>query len=253
MTKIKFTPPPLLCWDLYTNGISEEITNIPIGGVHKQSLIDYPGKVSAVFFTCGCNFRCAYCHNPGLVYDHLISGTKKHNCFHLIEWVEKNRKLLDAVVITGGEPTIHPSLPTFIRRIKALGLQVKLDTNGTNPQMLESLITKKLIDYVAMDIKAPLTISNYTQIVGPDFNQQMLDNILSSVNMLNKKEIDHEFRTTLDKNITINDILTIINSISGKYYIQVLRNDGAVLTPAPIMEQLKKLPPNKNGVQIRFR
>ncbi|PIU62016.1 anaerobic ribonucleoside-triphosphate reductase activating protein, partial [archaeon CG07_land_8_20_14_0_80_38_8] len=123
-----------------------------IKGMVESSFIDYPGKIALVVFTAGCNFHCHYCHNPELVNPTppFISEEK------ILLKLEKKREWLDAVVISGGEPTLHPDLPEFIKKIKdETGLLVKLDTNGSNPEMLKKLINEKLIDYVAMDVKAP--------------------------------------------------------------------------------------------------
>ena len=121
---------------------------VKIGGVQKFSLLDYPDKISAIIFTAGCNFHCGYCHNPELFSSHSELDEDK-----VLGFLQSRQGKLDGVVITGGEPTLHKSLPEFIKRIKTLGFLVKLDTNGTNPDMLQSLIDSKMVDYVAMDIK----------------------------------------------------------------------------------------------------
>jgi len=129
-----------------------------IGGLHKFSLSDYPGHVAAVVFTQGCNFRCPFCHNgsliPSSVPDSSLIPQEK-----VFEFLEDRSSQLDGVVITGGEPTIQPDLPEFIHRIIAMDLLlVKLDTNGSRPEVLHRLLKEKLMDYIAMDIKAPLGI-----------------------------------------------------------------------------------------------
>ncbi|OQX50761.1 MAG: anaerobic ribonucleoside-triphosphate reductase activating protein [Candidatus Cloacimonas sp. 4484_209] len=125
-----------------------------IGGFQKVSLIDYPGKICAIVFTRGCNFRCPYCHNPELVlpenYSPLIPEEE------IFSFLEKRRGKLDAVEITGGEPTLQEDLTEFIRKIKEMGFLVKLDTNGSFPSVLEKVIYSGLVDYIAMDVKAPL-------------------------------------------------------------------------------------------------
>ena len=126
-----------------------------IGGLQKLTLIDYPGKIACTVFLFGCNFKCPWCYNPELVLPEKIkkqTGISEKEFFNFLE----NRKgLLQGVVICGGEPTINQDLPKFIKKIKKMGYAVKLDTNGSNPKMLKELISKKLIDYVAMDIKFP--------------------------------------------------------------------------------------------------
>ena len=141
---------------------------VSIGGLQKCSLIDYPEKLAAIIFTQGCNFKCPYCHNPEL-------NAAQGNPFDkrmILEFLKTRVGKLDGVVITGGEPTLHKNLPDFIAKIKGLGFCVKLDTNGTNPEMLKRLLDEKLIDYVAMDIKAP--IQKYAQVVCMPVNTCLL-------------------------------------------------------------------------------
>lgn len=165
-----------------------------IGGLQKSSLIDYPGKISAVIFTQGCNFRCPYCHNPELIQAKCKVQNAKCHQKTVLEFLKKRISKLDGVVITGGEPTLHDDLPEFIKQIKDLGFAIKLDTNGTNPQMLQQLINEKLIDYVAMDIKAP--IDKYSEIVRTKVDT---NKILKSIEILKNSNIDYEFRTTVVK------------------------------------------------------
>ena len=121
-------------------------------GIEKLSLVDYPNNVCAVLFTGGCNFKCPFCHNSGIVE----SEFKPLNNIEILDFLECRKKFLDGVCVSGGEPTLQPDLVDFIRKIKNMGYKVKLDTNGTNPNVLENLISLKLIDYVAMDIKNSL-------------------------------------------------------------------------------------------------
>ncbi|HEC86320.1 MAG TPA: anaerobic ribonucleoside-triphosphate reductase activating protein, partial [Thermoplasmatales archaeon] len=125
-----------------------------IGGFQRFSLIDYPGKICAIIFTQGCNFRCPYCHNPELVNPKLFQEPIDEN--DIFRFLEMRKGKLDAVEITGGEPTLQPDLIEFMRKIKAMGFLIKLDTNGTNPEVVEKIIKNKLVDYIAMDVKAPL-------------------------------------------------------------------------------------------------
>ena len=156
-----------------------------IGGLQKTSLLDFPGKISAIVFTAGCNFRCGYCHNPELI--HPVTTVKD-----IFEFLNTRRGKLDGVVITGGEPCLQKDLPEFIKKIKSLGFAVKLDTNGSFPEMLEKVLPD--VDYVAMDIKAPL--NKYSKIVNINVN---IDNIQKSINLLKNSGIDYEFRTTVIK------------------------------------------------------
>lgn len=167
-----------------------------IGGLSKQTLIDYPGKIAATVFTQGCNFRCGYCHNPSLVIPELIKQSYSVSTDRFFLWLEKRVGWLDAVVITGGEPTIHKTLPGFIKRIKDLGFAVKLDTNGTNPGMLKELLDAELLDFVAMDIKHVPEKELYEKVIGTRVNDDLMSCILCSVSLLQKATIEYQFRTT---------------------------------------------------------
>lgn len=188
---------------------------VSIGGLQKSSLIDYPGKISAVIFTQGCNFRCPYCHNPELI---LNKGAVAVAAAPLFKFLKSRINKLDAVVITGGEPTLQKDLPEFIKQIKEMGFLVKLDTNGTNPQMLQKLLEDKLIDYVAMDVKAP--IERYSEVVKTKINTE---NILKSIEVLKKSDINYEFRTTVVKSQLLPDDFEKIGKMikdCNKYYLQ---------------------------------
>ncbi len=163
-----------------------------IGGFLKFSLIDYPGKIAAVIFTQGCNFRCPYCHNPELVLPELFEPSLSLD--DILKFLKQRRGKLEGVVITGGEPTLHNDLPDIIRAIKALGYFVKLDTNGTNPVAVRNLIEHKLIDYVALDIKAPF--EKYSQLCGVKAD---LNNIKETIDIILKSPVEYEFRTTVVK------------------------------------------------------
>lgn len=185
-----------------------------IGGLQKTSLIDFPEKISAIIFTQGCNFRCGYCHNPEL----LNRADAKYSEEEIFEFLKSRVGKLDGVVITGGEPTLQKDLKNFIEKIKDMGFCVKLDTNGTNPEMLEDLIKSNLLDYVAMDIKS--SVINYEKTVSVNVN---IDNIKKSINLLKNSDIKYEFRTTVLKNlISKEDFEQIGKEIEGakKYYLQ---------------------------------
>lgn len=187
------------------------------GGLQKLTLIDYPGKIAATVFTVGCNFLCPYCHNPELVDPAKIKDQPKLSEKEILKFLASRQGLLEGVCITGGEPTLSPDLPEFISKIKALGFLVKLDTNGSNPEMLANLLKEKLIDYVAMDIKAPL--EKYKKIVGENIS---LENIQRSVE-LTCSSPDYEFRTTVLPALhSEKDILSIGRWLQGskKYYLQ---------------------------------
>lgn len=180
-----------------------------IGGLQKLSLIDFPGKLAAVVFTRGCPFKCQFCHNSSLVLPPLYKTLiPEEEVFHFLK---KRQNYLTGVVISGGEPTIQKELPSFISKIKKLGYQVKLDTSGSCPDMLEELLQKDLLDYIAMDIKAPL--NKYEQITGVKIEAQLL---LKSISLIMQSKITKEFRSTLVQGLHNNaDILEMAQLIKG--------------------------------------
>lgn len=197
------------------NDLAQLSEGIIIGGLQKSSLIDYPEHICAIIFTQGCNFRCPYCHNPELAFEQSrdVESTRA-----VLKFLQKRIGKLDGVVITGGEPTLQKRLPEFVKLIKSMGFKVKLDTNGTNPAMLKLLISEKLIDYVAMDIKAP--IEKYSQITCTKVNTK---DILKSIEIIKNSRIDYEFRTTVVKSqLFAEDFEKIAQMIEGceKYYLQ---------------------------------
>lgn len=186
-----------------------------IGGFQKFSLIDYPGKISSIIFTQGCNFACIYCHNKELI------RTKEHNNIttpeEIIAFLKQRRKKIDAVVITGGEPTIQPDLIGFMKKIKSLGFLIKLDTNGSCPEKIKETLNTGVVDYIAMDIKAPL--KKYPDIVKKNVDTE---NIKKSIEIIKNSGINHEFRTTILKNfLSKADIIKIQELANGsKLFLQ---------------------------------
>ncbi len=187
-----------------------------IGGFQKFSLIDFPERTSSIVFTQGCPFRCAYCHNPELI-PFRKEGIDKQE---ILCYLKKERKLIDGVCITGGEPTIHKDLEDFIRELKEMGFAVKLDTNGIRPDVVSRLIHAKLIDYVAMDLKH--TWEKYLDVVhiqGEDIVNRCKETFL----LLQTSSIDHEFRTTVYPSVhTQKDFFTMAGYLKKgeKYFIQ---------------------------------
>ena len=199
-----------------------------IFGLQKTTLVDYPGRVAATLFTGGCNFRCPYCQNKDLVLTPNDIEPYTHD--EIFDFLNKRVGILEGVVITGGEPTLHYDLPDFIRDIKSLGYLVKLDTNGSNPDMLINLCNHKLIDYVAMDIKqCPDKYNEIACMSNFDFEK-----ISASVDFLLSDKIDYEFRTTVPAELfTENDIRDIGKWIAGahKYFLQPYRESEGVINP----------------------
>jgi len=161
-----------------------------IGGLQKISLIDYSGQIGAIVFTQGCNFRCPYCHNPELVDPAQYSPTLLQE--EVISFLGKRRGKIDAVTVTGGEPTLQPDLDQFFQELKGMGYLTKIDTNGSNPDILERLIHGRLVDYIAMDVKGPL--QKYERIANVKVNTAK---IRKSIDLITASGIEHEFRTTV--------------------------------------------------------
>ena len=163
-----------------------------IGGLQKLTLLDYPEKVACTVFTVGCNFRCPFCHNGGLVV-----GDEHENIseWDVLTFLNKRQNVLEGMCLTGGEPLIQKDVAEFLQKVKALGYAVKLDTNGSFPDVLRALIDKKLVDYVAMDVKN--SIAAYPQTAGANVD---VEAVCKSVELLKSGIIDYEFRTTVTGN-----------------------------------------------------
>lgn len=196
-----------------------------IGGYQKLTLIDFPGTLATTVFTVGCNFRCPFCHNPELVLGagQKASGTENETEKEFFAFLEKRKGKLGGVCITGGEPTLQPDLIDFVRKIRALGFLVKLDTNGARPDILKKLLDLKLLDFVAMDIKNQL--KNYPKTVGVKVDTER---IRLSVELIRNSRVPYEFRTTVVPGIhTEKDFLVISKWLCGSqaYYLQEYRED----------------------------
>jgi pyruvate formate lyase activating enzyme len=204
----------------------DNIETMLIAGLQKCSLIDYPDRLAAVLFTQGCNFRCPYCHNPELIPRH--GGTTQFDPESIFAFLEKRRGILEGVVITGGEPTLHEEVMNLCREIKGMGFAVKLDTNGSHPRMLARLLDENLIDFIAMDIKAPL--DKYSQLAGVPVN---VEAIHRSTTLLQASRLPVQFRTTFARPLLDeNDILLIKRMIpQHKLHLQACRLE-TVLNPS---------------------
>ena len=209
-----------------------------IKGLQKTTLIDYPDKVACTIFTFGCNFHCPYCHNPELVIE---DGTKEIPQEEILKFLEERKDFFDGVCVTGGEPTLHIDLSELLKKIKKLGLAVKLDTNGTNPEMVEQLIKDKMVDYIAMDIKAPL--KKYEQVVKEKVD---LEKIKKSVELTKNSGIDYEFRMTVPpETFDEKDFAEIGKWLKGakKFYLQKFKGiktlDKRLIGKSVSEEQMK--------------
>lgn len=196
-----------------------------IAGLQKLTLLDYPGKTACTVFTPGCNFRCPFCHNALLV-THRVD--EFHSEDEFFSFLNKRRGVLDGVCITGGEPTLQKDLIPFMRKIKETGLLVKLDTNGARPDVLKEVISQKLADFIAMDIKA--SPGRYAEAVGiADFS---FSTVHESIRMLEESEIPHEFRTTVTQELhsekDFEEILALF-SRETHYYLQQFKDSGCLI------------------------
>lgn len=200
--------------------------SMKLGGFIPFSLLDYPGRVAAVIFTSGCNFRCPYCHNPELVS--MDASRPGLNMAGILDFLSRRTSLLDGVVITGGEPTVHRDLADFAGEIKSMGYLVKLDTNGSSPGCLGFLIKSGLLDYIAMDIKtAP---DRYRQVVKAPFE---IESLMKSIRLI-RDFPDYEFRTTVVPGLTDIEALSAIASMLSSegadknYVLQGFRPGGCL-------------------------
>lgn len=195
-------------------------------GEVKSSFIDYPDRICAVYFVGGCNFRCPYCHNAPLLEGKGESIGEDEVFGHL----EKRKNMLDGVCVSGGEPTLKPGLETFLEKVKKRGFLVKLDTNGAKPRVLERLLKKNTIDYIAMDIKAPF--GKYNMVAGKPVDTEA---IKESIALVRNASIEYEFRTTVCRELlNLGDIIEIARLIRGsrRYIIQNFRDRDTVLAGA---------------------
>lgn len=196
-------------------------------GLQKTTLLDYPHKVACTIFLGGCNFQCPFCHNAQIINE--SPSLYEYSMDDLFTFLNKRKHILEGVCITGGEPTLYSDLPNFIQSIQSLGYQVKLDTNGSNPFMLEQLLKNNLLDYVAMDIKN--SAAKYSDTTGCNTNIHLID---QSVQILKSCDIPYEFRTTVIKELhTMKDFKQIGQWIEGasQYYLQNFINSPQVLCP----------------------
>lgn len=204
-----------------------------IKGFQPTTLVDYPGHVASIVFTAGCSFRCGFCYNKKLADDD--PELKEIDSNEIFNHLDKRKRLIDGVVITGGEPTLYNDLPEFIKKIKEKGLLVKLDTNGTNPLMLKKLIDDKLIDYIAMDIKNSPDKYLLTTNRKVDMNK-----INETIKLIMNSSIAYEFRTTVISLITKDDFIKIGNWLKGakKYCLQQFKPIGDLIDPEFIKEKV---------------
>lgn len=223
-----------------------------IKGLQKLTLLDYPGTLAAIVFVGGCNFRCPFCHNGTLV----LGGDGDIDMGVLFSFLESRRTKLGAVVISGGEPTLYADLPDFIRQVRSLGYKIKLDTNGTNPEMIKQLVSEGLVDYIAMDIKNSPEAYDVTSGVKADMAK-----ISESVKFLLSDNVEYEFRTTVVRQLHTHENMRKIGEwIKGakRYFIQNYKHTDGVIsqgleahTTKTVAEFLEVVLPYVSNAQIR--
>jgi len=221
-----------------------------IKGWHKLSLIDYPKHLCTTIFLGGCNFRCFYCHNSDIAFN--PGKSPDINISTILEHLDNRKGTIEGVCITGGEPTIEPGLIALMNEIRFRGFKIKLDTNGTRPDILTKCITQKLVDYIAMDIKAP--IYKYPLMSGISKKYLNMDAIQKSIDIIKESGIDYEFRTTVVPGfLEKEDIIEIGRWISGakKYTLQTYRGELGHLPESRLKEYAKSISKYFHIVHVR--
>lgn len=202
-----------------------------ISGFQSVSLIDYPGVIASIIFTQGCPFRCVYCHNPELIPSQVADPKKLLNQEIILEQLVRRKHIVEGVCITGGEPTVHPDLPNFLKQLKSLGMLVKLDTNGISPRMVEQLLKERLVDFFAMDLKH--TWKHYAKVIGLQ-QASVVHNCRETFRLIQTSSVPHEFRTTVYSGIhQKEDLKQIAGQLQKgeRYTLQTIRY-GNTLEPS---------------------
>ena len=195
-----------------------------IGGFQKTSLLDYPEKISAIIWTVGCNFNCPFCYNKDLVTGNVGNIPEKE----ILDYLEKRKNMLEGLVISGGEPLMQKDITAFCEKIKKLGYEIKIDTNGTFPEKLQELVDKNLVDYIDMDVKAPK--NKYDELAGKKVD---IKKIQKSIEIIQKSGLDYEFKTTFVPGLLKQkDIIEIGKWLEGskKFYLQQFKNDVPLIS-----------------------
>ena len=206
-----------------------------IGGFEPCTLIDFPGKISCIVYTVGCNYRCKFCYNPDIISeeDFQKSGRRLIPEKEIFDYIKKHDKMIDGVTITGGEPTLQNDLNVFCQKVKSMNKYVKLDTNGSNPSTINYLIKKKMLDYIAMDLKGPLR--KYKSVAGI----MNTNSIPLSIDLVKNSGIPHEFRLTLYPQFKKQDIIDAISLVSGE--VIYLQQFEPVYAYAPVARKMRPM------------
>ena len=195
-----------------------------IGGIQKTSLLDYPDTISAIIWTIGCNFRCPFCYNKDLVFGRVVTISEEE----VLSFLEKRKVMLEGLVISGGEPLLQDDIVSFAEKVKKMGYLIKIDTNGMYPEMLKELIDRKLVDYIAMDVKAPK--NKYDSLSGVKVDIKKIE---KSIEMIRSSLINYEFKTTFASNLlTREDIVEIAKWLKGskRFYLQQFNNEANLIS-----------------------
>ena len=195
-----------------------------IGGIQKTSLLDYPDTISAIIWTIGCNFRCPFCYNKDLVFGRVETISEEE----VLSFLEKRKGMLEGLVISGGEPLLQDDIVSFAEKVKKMGYLIKIDTNGMYPEMLKELIDRKLVDYIAMDVKAPK--NKYDSLSGVKVDIKKIE---KSIEMIRSSLINYEFKTTFASNLlTREDIVEIAKWLKGskRFYLQQFNNEANLIS-----------------------
>lgn len=195
-----------------------------IGGIQKTSLLDYPDTISAIIWTIGCNFRCPFCYNKDLVFGRVVTISEEE----VLSFLEKRKGMLEGLVISGGEPLLQDDIVSFAEKVKKMGYLIKIDTNGMYPEMLKELIDRKLVDYIAMDVKAPK--NKYDSLSGVKVDIKKIE---KSIEMIRSSLINYEFKTTFASNLlTREDIVEIAKWLKGskRFYLQQFNNEANLIS-----------------------
>ncbi len=208
-----------------------------IAGIQKLTLLDYPGRCAATIFTPGCNLRCPFCHNASLVDPEELKKSLSENGLidpkEVLEFLKSRKGRLTGLAVTGGEPLMQPGIMEFLRDVKDIGYAVKLDTNGTNPERLRALLTAGIVDYVAMDYKNCREKYSATAGVPESVGRILYENTLLSKAFIKQSGVDHEYRTTIVKELhTVDDVRRMAQELEGeeKYFLQSFTDSGDILT-----------------------
>ena len=236
-----------------------------IAGIQKLTLLDFPGRCASTIFTPGCNLRCPFCHNASLVDPGCVQRTIDENELiepqDVLDFLESRRGRITGLAVTGGEPLMQPGIMEFLRKVKDRGFAVKLDTNGTNPERLRALLSAGIVDYVAMDLKN--CRRRYAETTGiPEAAAAILyENTLLSIEFIRQSGVDHEFRTTVVKELhNVDDIRAIARDLAGeeKYFLQKFEDSGDILATGysahskeVMQEMLKAAQECVPGAQLR--